>query len=255
MGELREQALDEQVRRVTSEVDRLAETAAFLQQERGEALCRCRTAAQTLIEEIGAPGPESLEETAARAVVAELDPAVTGIAKARLFLDTDTIEVLHTDARIALAAAAPASYDFVVGDVFHDVALPYHLTTQEYAALVHSRLSADGLYVLNVVDAFPDPRLVKSIVKTLATQFRYVDVWLDRIPDAEDRVTYVISAGDGFSPPVELESTHGLVRKWLRVTEPLLNTGTPVDDLPVLTDDYVPVERLVSRLLLRATGN
>jgi spermidine synthase len=156
---------------------------------------------------------------------------------------------------MALAAAEPGAYDVVVGDVFHDVALPYHLTTAEYAALVRSRLDEDGIYVLNVVDAFPDPRLVKSIVKTLAMSFGRVDVWLQDLPDGQSRITYVISASDGARPPPQLESAHGFARTWFRITEPLLETGTPPGELPVLRDDYVPVERLVSRLLLGVSGN
>ncbi len=192
---------------------------------------------------------------AARVVVAELDPAVTRAARERLFLAGDRLEIMHTDARMALASAAPGAFDVVVGDVFHDVALPYHLTTAEYVALIRSRLSADGIYVLNVVDAFPDPRLVKSIVKTLATEFRQVDVWLENIPGGQGRATYVISATEGPEPPLRLESAQGFARAWLRVTEPLMNTGTPLTALPVLRDDYVPVERLVSRLLLGISGS
>ncbi|MGD8696988.1 MAG: fused MFS/spermidine synthase, partial [Gammaproteobacteria bacterium] len=191
----------------------------------------------------------------ARIVVAELDPAVTRIAEERLFLDDDALVVSHTDARMALATAAPASFDVIVGDVFHDVALPYHLTTREYVSLVRSRLVDDGLYVLNVVDAFPDPLLVKSIIKTLAGKFSRVDAWLETIPGRGGRVTYVISASDGPEPPREIESVNGFARSWLRITEPLLNTGTPTETLPVLTDDYVPVERLVSRLLVGVSGN
>jgi predicted membrane-bound spermidine synthase len=191
---------------------------------------------------------------AARVHVAELDPAVTRTAEEWLFVAGDALSVTHTDARLALAAAAPGTYDVVVGDVFHDVALPYHLTTEEYAALVRSRLGADGLYVLNVVDVFPDPQLAKSIMKTLAVHFRHVDAWLQSIPDGQGRVTYVISATDGQRPPAELESVHGFARTWFRVTEPLLKTGTPVNALPVLRDDFVPVERLVSRLLLGHAG-
>jgi len=190
----------------------------------------------------------------ARVVVAELDPAVTRVAEDHLFLSGSTLEVLHTDARIALSRAPAGAFDVVVGDVFHDVALPYHLTTTEYAALVRSRLKPGGLYVLNVVDTFPDARLVKSIVKTLAQHFGEVHVWLQAAPGGQGRVTYVISASDGPEPPLQLESTHGLVRTWFRVTEPVLNTGTALTGLPVLEDDYVPVERLVSALLLGESG-
>ena len=65
----------------------------------------------------------------------------------------------------------------------------------------------------------------------------------------------MISASNGPPPPLQLESAHGLARTWFRVTEPLLNTGTPLTSLPELTDDFVPVERLVSKLLLGASGN
>ena len=190
----------------------------------------------------------------ARLAVAELDPAVTRIAEARLFLQRGRLAINHTDARLALYAAEPGAYDAVVGDVFHDIALPYHLTTAEYAALVRSRLAADGIYVLNVVDVFPDPKLVKSIMKTLGTQFRQVDAWLEGIPEGQGRVTYVISASAGPEPPLQLESTGGFARTWYRVTEPLLNTGTPMQALPLLRDDFVPVERLVAPLLLGQSG-
>ena len=188
--------------------------------------------------------------------VAELDPSVTHTARERLFLDDDSMAIKHTDARVALGSVAAASYDVIVGDVFHDVAVPYHLTTREYAALVRSRLTDDGLYVLNIVDAFPDPLLVKSVVRTLSEQFGQVDIWLDRIPVGPSRATYIISARDRESPwPRVLESGDGLARSWLRVTETVASTGTAPESLPVLTDDFVPVERLVSRLLLKEIGN
>ena len=188
--------------------------------------------------------------------VAELDPAVTRTARRDLFLATDGMTILHTDARVALGQAGPGGYDVVVGDVFHDVALPYHLTTSEYAGLVRSRLSNGGLYVMNVVDAFPDPLLVKSIVRTLGEHFAQVDIWLDRVPGGAGRATFIISAlTSPASWPSVLESRDGLARSWLRVTESIEETGTPMERLPVLSDDYVPVERLVSRLLLKEIGN
>ena len=108
---------------------------------------------------------------------------------------------------------------------------------------------------MNVVDVFPDPRLVKSIVRGLAENFRQVDIWLDRIPADRSRATYVISAADTSEPPPVLEARNGLARQWLRVTASVLETGTPVASLPLLSDDFVPVERLVSPLLLETVGN
>ena len=185
---------------------------------------------------------------ASEITVAELDPAVTRTAMERLYLDPRQMRILHRDARLALQAET-GPFDVIVGDVFHDVAIPYHLVTREFAALVRQRLTPDGLYLMNVVDAFPDPRLIKAIVKTLQTEFEHVDIWMDHVPDAE-RVTFIVSASNAPRLPKTVTARVGFERSWSRMTEDLLAYGTSPDQLPVLTDNYAPVERLIARLLL-----
>ena len=56
----------------------------------------------------------------------------------------------------------------------------------------------------------------------------------------------------GFEPPPAITAQRGFERTWMRITEQVMaNDG---GDAPVLTDDYVPVERLVSKLLLSGLG-
>jgi len=190
----------------------------------------------------------------ARIVVAELDPQVTAVAQDRLFFEPGAMEIIHSDARHVLQQQPAQGFDVIVGDVFHDIAVPYHLVTQEYAALVKSRLVPGGLYTLNVVDVYPDPKLVKSMLKTLRQEFAEVRVWIEAWTSTDSRVTYVISAGDTHTAPDRLQSTHGLQREWLDVTAGLAGQGTPLAALPVLTDDHVPVERLLSRLMFTGLG-
>jgi predicted membrane-bound spermidine synthase len=190
----------------------------------------------------------------AAVTVAELDPMVTRSAEENLFLRTDGIRVVHDDARIVLKRESSRLYDVIVADAFHDISIPYHLVTQEYAELVKSRLAPDGIYLLNVLDAFPDPRLVKSMMKTLAESFEHVHVWMDMVPPEAERMTFVLSASDVREPPETLVARRGLDHRWLRATEPMMRTGTPFDRLPLLTDDYVPVERLVSEFYFRDLG-
>ncbi len=190
----------------------------------------------------------------AEVVVAEIDPVVTEVARQRLYLDTGSMRIHHTDARFALAGYEGHRFDAVVTDVFKDVAVPYHLVTEEYARLVRRRLRDGGLYALNVVDVFPDARLAKSLVKTLARVFTHVHVYLHEIPQRPQRVTLVVTASDAYRPAEVVQARSGLRRRWLRITEPLLATGTPLDALPVLRDDYAPVERLLGALLVGAAG-
>lgn len=186
---------------------------------------------------------------ASRVTIAELDPEVTAVATERLFLDPKGLRILHQDARLALGREPEAGLDVIIGDVFHDVAVPYHLVTREFAALVRSRLTADGIYAMNLVDAFPDPRLLKAVVKTLRTEFRQTDVWMEGPPEAS-RVTFVITATDAGRLPDEVAARGGIPRRWSRVTDMLDRFGTPMDEVPLLTDDYAPVESLIADLLI-----
>jgi predicted membrane-bound spermidine synthase len=186
--------------------------------------------------------------------VAELDPEVTAVARHELYFDPGTAHIIHSDARRVLARMHDQKFDVIVGDVFHDIAVPYHLVTREYAELVKSRLEPGGLYTLNVVDVYPDPRLVKSMLKTLRQVFGAVHVWTETGTPPGTRVTYVISAGDRHTPPARMRARHGPPREWLDMTAALTGQGTPMTALPVLTDDRVPIERLLSGLIFTELG-
>lgn len=191
----------------------------------------------------------------AEIVIAELDPAVTEVARERLFYEPGADRIIHADARRVLTAQPANYFDVVVGDVFHDIAIPHHLVTVEYAHLVRSRLNDDGMYILNVIDAHPDPLLVKSIAKTLAEVFPHVQIWLDEWPDATARLTYVVAASAG-QPAVASShrSNRGPMRRWHEVTSRIAAMGTPAALLPVLTDDRAPVEQLLSSLVFGELG-
>jgi len=200
--------------------------------------------------------PRAIQSTTPQADihVAELDSAVTEVAMQKLYFDPQGITIHHRDARPILEDYPGQYFDVVIGDVFHDIAIPYHLVTMEFLGLVKSRLKPNGLYLMNVVDAFPNPRLVKSLLKTAQTQFANVQIWLDQIPDGQQRMTYVISASDTLKPIAILTAQSGLERQWLSIEQPLLETGTSLSELPLLTDDYAPVDRLLSTLLFSELG-
>lgn len=191
-------------------------------------------------------------EPQAQITVAELDPQVTTAAARRMWFEERDMEIRHEDARMALLRAKDRRYDAVVGDVFHDLSVPYHLTTREYVALIRARLQPRGLYVANVVDRYPDPLLVKSMYRTLADVFGQVRIWLPAQADYAPRMTYVLEAGDALAAGGELAASRGYPRRWRDVTASVLEHGTPLAQLPLLTDDFVPLDRLVRATVLAA---
>lgn len=185
--------------------------------------------------------------------VAELDPKVTATAQQALYVDTNEMQIIHNDAR-AVLQTTDQKYDVVVTDAYHDISVPYHMVTQEFAQTVKNKLTREGLYLINIIDIFPDARLVKSLIKTLQMEFNYVDVWLEEVPEQVTRITYVISANNFRPLPGTIVSQHGFQRRWLQVNKTLSTKGTAMHELPVLTDDYVPIERLLANMLFSEKG-
>ncbi|MGI9421782.1 MAG: fused MFS/spermidine synthase [Hyphomicrobiaceae bacterium] len=176
--------------------------------------------------------------------VAEIDPAVTRTALDNLWLKrSDRLETIHRDARIVLQKTPQAHFDVVVGDAFHDIVIPQHLVTNEFFRLVASRLRADGIYLMNVVDHRRRPRLVLSIFRTMQSHFKQTEIWLSNETGA--RSTFVLAGVERPTPREQLRSqiSPGVVfRRWhdndvRRMTERL----API----VLTDDFAPVDRLI----------
>lgn len=186
----------------------------------------------------------------AELVVAEIDPMVTKVAVEQLYLNPVGINIQHLDARVALLKHDKQSFDVIVGDVFHDITVPYHLTTREYHQLLKSRLAENGLYLLNIVDTYPDPLLVKSIYKTLKLDFKQVNIWVQKLPDVSVRTIYIISASDYYQGPSVLNAQRGFrLRSWQKKTKSIIANGTRLAQLPILSDRFAPVESLIARLL------
>jgi MFS family permease len=70
---------------------------------------------------------------------------------------------------------APDSYDVVVGDAFSSLAVPWHLTTEEFLTQVGETLRTEGIYVMNVIDR-PEARFVHAEMQTLGAVFDHVAV-------------------------------------------------------------------------------
>jgi spermidine synthase len=176
--------------------------------------------------------------------VAEVDPAVTRVARRYLGLKpSPRLHIHNEDARRFVSdLPAQARYDLIFGDTFNDFAVPYQLTTKQFNDLLARHLQPNGLYLLNVIDGVHHDYL-RSEIRTLRETFPYVGVlritgsW----PPPPQRATYVLVAAKhvpahplpAVVPPAELEA--------------FVQHGHSV----VLTDDYVPVDQLLAPVFAR----
>jgi len=179
--------------------------------------------------------------------VLEIDGGVIALDRAQLRLrSVPRLEVDVGDARVRLTREPGGGRDLVVGDAFGGLAVPWHLTTRQVVEDVRRSLRPDGVYAVNVID-FPPDRFARAETATIAAVLPQVAVAAD--PDA-----VAGRAGGNF---VVIASASPLPLAALRAR--LAVRGTPVtvaagDDVgrfaagsPVLTDDYAPVDQLITR--------
>ncbi|MFY0578529.1 spermidine synthase [Cystobacter fuscus] len=85
----------------------------------------------------------------AHVTAVEIDPSMDGIARRFVpILNHPNVNLVTADARVFLKETS-RMYDYIIVDVFAGQQIPAHCVTQEFFALVHSRLTPDGVAVLN----------------------------------------------------------------------------------------------------------
>jgi spermidine synthase len=176
--------------------------------------------------------------------VAEIDPAVTRTAARDFWFDPASATVLHSDARVALRQN-PTQYDIIIGDAFTDIAVPQHLITQEFFELVRKRLTPEGSYLMNVVDYEDNLQTLAAMLRTLATVFPVVEVWVEqRQPVAGARMVFIIAAGTEATPENSFVTRTPDIKRFAALSESMVTRLMARDSL-ILTDDFAPVDRLM----------
>ncbi len=186
--------------------------------------------------------------------VSEIDPAVTDIARSQLFLYTSRMTIHHGNVRNLLRRAEEQSFEVIVTDVFHDIGIPWYLTTREFNRLVRRSLTDDGLYLINIIDVFPLNRLLQSILQTLQGTFPHIGIWIEKPPDNETRLTFVLSASSRPVPADTIQSISGTKRQWFNIVEFVSQQAREHEAISI-TDNYAPVERLLKKMLVTRSGN
>jgi MFS family permease len=178
--------------------------------------------------------------------VLEVDEGVVELGRRELGVaEIPGVDVRIGDARTLLAGLPAASANVVVGDAFGARSVPWHLATAEFVADVHRVLRHDGIYVLNVIDHDPW-RLLAAEVATLANSFPHVALMVrpDQLaPGGGGNAVLVAS-----DVPIDVAA---LGKRAGARGEPdsVLDAGVArrfAGDAPVLTDDWAPVDQLMS---------
>lgn len=183
--------------------------------------------------------------------VAELDPEVVNVAKRYfMFEESDRVRVQAVDGRIFLQKT-PHRYDLIVLDAYYADAIPFHLVTREFLQELKSKLTPTGIVVSNVIGSVrgADSKLFRSILKTFETEFAQTYVF-----PVEEISNIIVIATQGkdrlgkqevLRQARQLEDDQKVQFPLERYAHTYVLEKIPLEDVPVLTDDYAPVDGLL----------
>jgi spermidine synthase len=204
----------------------------------------------------GFSGPKKFlrDYPAANIDVVEIDPDV--IRAARQFFDVEDhprMRIYSEDGRTFLTRTKK-TYDLIVLDAYTKTYVPFHLLTREFYELLRKRLSPDGVIVSNLISSLvgDTSELFWAEWKTVNEVFPNPDVYQTSRygPGWVQNVMLVAGSGTELSGP-ELEARAGSVAsvdsdELASFMENLWEGPADTKDLPILTDDYSPVELLLN---------
>jgi spermidine synthase len=191
--------------------------------------------------------------------VAEIDPEV--VATARRYFSVqegDRLRIAARDGRLHLRLA-PGAHDVILTDAYLIDTIPFHLATREFFVLAKSQLAPGGLVASNIIGALagPDSRLFRAIYKTVREVFRTVYVFpvdFGQYGSASSLRNIILIATDEPALPVDeirrrAQDLAGrgvvTVDRFAAAAADLYEVPIRIDDVPVLTDDFAPIDALI----------
>ncbi len=187
----------------------------------------------------------------------ELDPAVVDVAKRFFDVKEDARQrITVQDGRVFLRRAE-AKYDLIILDAYFAEGIPFHLATKEFLEIVRDHLAPGGVVVSNIIGAMEGTNsyLFRALYRTHNGVFPAlypfpVAFGLARIA-TETRTIILVSTGRAGIGGDEIRATAGRLRASGKVrltvdryARDYYDRRVAVDDVPVLTDDYSPVDIL-----------
>ncbi|MFA4833800.1 MAG: fused MFS/spermidine synthase [Patescibacteria group bacterium] len=180
--------------------------------------------------------------------VVEIDPRLAELAKKYFNLkENQRLNIYHEDGRTYLNRTQK-KYDVIFGDAFTSrYSLPYQLTTQETAQKKYDILNDDGVVILNIISAVEGEKgkFLRAEYATYKSVFPQIYLFPVRKPDDGQEVQNIILVAlKSKTVPAWQDANNELNGYLQHLWKKEINL-----DLPILTDDYAPVDYYISKII------
>ncbi len=180
--------------------------------------------------------------------VVEIDAKLTEIAKEYFNLkENQRLNIYHEDGRTYINRTLK-KYDVIFGDAFKSgYSLPYQLTTKEVVRKKYDILNNNGLVILNIISSIEGRKgeFLRAEYATYKNIFPQVYLFLVENPNDGDKVQNIILVAIKSTTPSSFKNNDNELNEYLQH----LWKGKIDLDMPILTDDYAPVDYYISKTI------
>ena len=172
--------------------------------------------------------------------VVEIDPDMTEIARKYFGLqENPRMNIIHQDGRIYLNGNAK-KYDLIFIDAFNSFSsIPFQLTTIESVRKTFESLADDGAVFVNIISSIEGDKgkFFRAEYATYKDIFPNVYVFALNFPANGEAVQNLMLVATKADKPIDFSASPSLAKY-----SDKLWTRNIAEDVPILTDDFAPVE-------------
>jgi spermidine synthase len=191
--------------------------------------------------------------------VVEIDPEVVAVAKKYFGFKPDARTMVTVGDGRRFLMTTRNRYDAIIVDAYYARSIPFHVTTVEFMRLLQRRLNPGGVGIFNVIGSITgrNSQLVRSEYKTLARVFRSC-AFFPILHPGEEPGDYsptsvrnvMLVASEAPLPPSQVRKRAATLKNarlphLQRLAAAYEGRPLPTGDVPLLSDDYAPVDRLI----------
>lgn len=177
----------------------------------------------------------------------EIDPDIVKLSHKYFGMDKDVAEVTVGDGRM-FVKNAKEKFDVIVADAYQDIALPFHMATQEFYTLCRDKLKENGTLVINInMNTKKNTSIVDAISTTVLGVFPRVYAY--NVPNASNTLLFAPMTGNLVTLNHSIQKISQMSPLTSLMTDVAYGLRQKQPKGKVLTDDCAPVEILAASVI------
>ncbi len=178
----------------------------------------------------------------------DIDPAVAELAERFLGFEAGPGERVHVDDARQFLRRSQRRWDYIFGDAYIGLSVPFHLTTTEFFAEVKRRLEPGGVFGLNLAGGLEDP-FSRAIFHTVSESF--LTTYAFGVRGAANVVLLAIDQKLTLPKQQMLQRGQELDRRWrfdptlTLIASSRLDVTLDPAEAVLLTDAFAPASHLI----------